>query len=338
MTESNIQNRTQIAAFAMMCAALLFAVHFQLLSALLAGLLVHELVHMLAPRLFRNRDLGRAKIWALLILIAAIVMAVAGLILAIILFLNSEQGNLAVLIDKIAEVLERARETFPASLQKWLPARDSDLGEQFMIWLRGHAQEIQAAGGALGHVLAVSLIGMVIGALVSLREVAHTQEPRYLASALRDCAHRLSDSFRRIVFAQIRISALNTFFTTVFLIIVLPLVGVGYLPLIKTMILITFLAGLLPVIGNLISNTVIVIISLTHSIEAAIGSLVFLIVIHKLEYFFNAHIVGSRIQASAWELLSAMLVMQAVFGWPGIIAAPIFYAYFKSELSSRSWI
>ena len=36
-----------------------------------------------------------------------------------------------------------------------------------------------------------------------------------------------------------------------------------HLPLIKTMIAITFLVGLLPVIGNLISNTVIVVVSLS---------------------------------------------------------------------------
>jgi len=38
---------------------------------------------------------------------------------------------------------------------------------------------------------------------------------------------------------------------------VLPLLGI-HLPFVKTMIAVTFLAGLLPVIGNLISNTVIV--------------------------------------------------------------------------------
>lgn len=52
-------------------------------------------------------------------------------------------------------------------------------------------------------------------------------------------------------------------------------------------------------------------------------SLVFLVVIHKLEYFINARIVGSRINAAAWELLLAMLVMESLFGVAGIILAPI---------------
>ncbi|GJE34053.1 hypothetical protein LDDCCGHA_4257 [Methylobacterium oxalidis] len=33
-----------------------------------------------------------------------------------------------------------------------------------------------------------------------------------------------------------------------------------------------------------------------------------------------------------------MLYMEAIFGVPGLIAAPIFYAYLKNELSRRGLI
>jgi predicted PurR-regulated permease PerM len=57
--------------------------------------------------------------------------------------------------------------------------------------------------------------------------------------------------------------------------------------------------------------------------------------VHKLEYFLNARIVGTGIHASAWELLVAMLLMEAAFGLPGLVGAPIYYAYVKDELVSR---
>jgi predicted PurR-regulated permease PerM len=79
-------------------------------------------------------------------------------------------------------------------------------------------------------------------------------------------------------------------------------------------------------------------VSLSYSAAAAAGSLAFLVLIHKLEYFVNARIVGTQIRARAWELLIAMLVMEAAFGVPGLIAAPIFYAYVKDELTSRGLI
>jgi len=61
-------------------------------------------------------------------------------------------------------------------------------------------------------------------------------------------------------------------------------------------------------------------------------------VIHKLEYFVNARVMGGQIHARAWELLLAMLAMDAVFGIPGVIAAPIFYAYLKNELKAQNLI
>ena len=82
----------------------------------------------------------------------------------------------------------------------------------------------------------------------------------------------------------------------------------------------------------------IVIVSLSHSLYAALGSLGFLVVIHKLEYFVNARIVGTQIRARAWELLIAMLTMEAAFGIAGVVAAPIYYAYLKDELKSRGLI
>jgi predicted PurR-regulated permease PerM len=52
----------------------------------------------------------------------------------------------------------------------------------------------------------------------------------------------------------------------------------------------------------------------------------------------NARIIGGQIKARAWELLIAMLVMEAAFGIAGVIAAPVFYAYLKKELSDQGLI
>jgi predicted PurR-regulated permease PerM len=69
-----------------------------------------------------------------------------------------------------------------------------------------------------------------------------------------------------------------------------------------------------------------------------VASLVFLVVIHKLQYFVNAKIVGVQIRASAWEILLALLCLEVAFGIPGLIMAPIIYAYLKMELMDRGLI
>ncbi len=330
-------SRPEIAALIFMAVALPAIIKLHLLPALFAGLLVHELVHMAAPKMFGVDHPGRAKLVALTLLLTVIVLVVGGAIIATVLFLRSDAGSLGVLLEKMAEILDKARETLPAAMQEWIPVDASDLKDQIVAWLRGHAKEIQTVSGEVGHGLVYALIGSVIGAMVSLREVLPGHAAGPLARAIQQCTVRLAEAFRRVVFAQVRISALNTVLTGIYLMAVLPMFGIN-LPLTKTMILITFLAGLLPVIGNLISNTVIVVISLSFSLHAAGASLAFLVVIHKLEYFINARIVGAQIEASAWELLLAIVVMEAAFGLPGVIAAPVFYAYLKSELSGRGWV
>src|SRR5439155_24498365 len=106
-------------------------------------------------------------------------------------------------------------------------------------------------------------------------------EPRALTAALQQRAVVLGGAFRAVVFSQIRISALNTSLTALYLLVVLPIFGF-HLPFLKTMIAVTFIVGLLPVVGNLISNTVIVLVSFSVSPWVAFGSLGFLVAIHKL--------------------------------------------------------
>jgi predicted PurR-regulated permease PerM len=326
---------SELAAWILAGLALLLVLHLNLLAALLGGLAVYELVHILATRLrfIRvRREMGR--VLAVTLLATLIVAALALATLGLIAFFRSEQGNLPMLVDKMADIVDTSRDHLPLWLAEELPADAEELKNDLALWLREHAGELQTFGAEVGRLFLHALIGMVIGAMVSLKEALPVGNPAPFARALSERAGRLGESFRRIVFAQVRISALNTALTAIYLAVVLPLLGVR-LPLTKTLIAITFLTGLLPVIGNLISNTVIVIVSLSHSLGVAMGSLAFLVVVHKLEYFINARIVGGQIQARAWELLLVMLVMEAAFGIPGVIAAPIYYAYLKDELSDR---
>ncbi len=335
---SDSDRRMEIAAVIFMAVTLAATIKLHLLPALFAGLLIHELVHMLSPRMFgHGNNPDRAKLLSLALLITLIVVAVSGMTVAMILFFRSEAGSLSALLQKMAEIIETSRNTLPVWVQEVLPADAQELKEQIAKWLREHANEVKSISGEAGRGFAYALIGMAIGALVSLREARHDTQTGPLSGAVGRCVERLSNAFRRVVFAQVRISALNAVLTGIYLVVLLPMLGIN-LPLAKTMILVTFLVGLLPVLGNLISNTVIVVISLSYSLNAAIGSLVFLVVIHKLEYFINARIVGSQIQAAAWELLLAMLVMESAFGVTGVIAAPVFYAYVKSEFMHRKLV
>jgi len=325
-------NAAEKTAWVLMAAALLFILEYHLVPALLAGLFVYSVVHASARRLsVRFLSHNQAKLMVV-VLIALVVIAAAGAtVLLLIAFLKGKLGDLPHLLDRMAAIIESARDRL--GLSRWIPATD-ELKAQIAAALRGHARELQQAGGEAGRLLMHGLAGVVVGALATFE---HRVPERPLALALAGRLRRLQDAFEKIVFAQLKISGLNALFTALFLLIALPLFGVE-LPLRKTLVVITFVVGLLPVVGNLLSNTAIVVIALGTSLPAAISSLVFLVVIHKLEYLLNARIVGGQIRAAAWEILLAMLCFEAAFGVPGLVLAPIVYAYAKRELADREWI
>ena len=99
------------------------------------------------------------------------------------------------------------------------------------------------------------------------------------------------------------------------------------------MVGLTFLCGLLPIVGNLISNSVIVGIAITISPRIAIAALIFLVVLHKLEYFLNSKIIGDRIKNPVWLTLLALIIGERFMGIPGMILAPVVLNYIKVEAS-----
>ncbi|SDV48195.1 AI-2E family transporter [Chitinasiproducens palmae] len=307
-----------------------------LLPGLLAGLLVYQLVHTLAPLLARRLSGHRARLIALALLSALIVGVLTAITLLAIAHFKADAAHTTRLFDKMMEIVDQARDHLPAWADQYLPDDIDDMRDTLSTWLHAHMGTLQLAGREAARAFAHILIGMVLGAIVAV-DASDPAYRRPLAAALITRVSRVADAFRRIVFAQVKISLVNTVFTAIFLLVALPLLDVK-LPLAKTLVALTFVVGLLPVIGNLISNSLIIIAALSVGLPVTIAALVFLVLIHKLEYFLNARIVGGEIEAKAWELLLAMLLMEAAFGLPGVVAAPIYYAYMKRELRMRGLV
>ena len=189
---------------------------------------------------------------------------------------------------------------------------------------------VQTAAVIIGVVVAISLF---LDSRFDLQDddPAHdnnvyTQTGREVTARFRTLYH----SFATVMGAQIVISAINTTLTAVFLLLV------GF-PNALVLIGITFLCGLLPIIGNLISNTIIVGVAFTIAPQTALTALVFLVVLHKFEYFLNSKIVGDRIQNPMWLTLIGILVGENLMGIPGMILAPVVLHYIKVE-AKRSYM
>ncbi len=327
----------RIAAWVLTLGALYLVLKLGLLGALLAGLLVYQLIHVLEPLVDRKVRGRRARLLAVVLLAILIIGCLTAATLGLIAFFRAETGGQQALLSRLMDIIDASRSQVPPWAQPYLPDDLSDLKRAIVAWLDEHRGELSLVGAEAAQLGARLLVGMVLGAMIALHEETPGRQLGPLGQALLERAGKLSDAFRRVVFAQIKISLLNTLFTGLFLLVVLPLFGV-HLPMAKTLVVATFVAGLLPVVGNLISNTLITIAGLSISVYVAAAALLYLVLIHKLEYFLNARIVGGEIQSRAWELLLAMLLMEAAFGIPGLIAAPIYYAYAKRELVDQGWV
>lgn len=326
-----------LASYVLAGLALWIVLKASLLVALFSGLLVYSLVHLMAPTIEKKFSSKQSRTIAVVLLSAVIILSISVSVWAMVAFLRSDAGSLQALLQKLANIIEASRSQLPVWVSTNLPDGVDALHERMSDWLREHAGEAKLVGQEAGQVIVQLILGMIIGSMVALQDATSDDSYRPFASAMLDRVVNLALMFRKIVFAQVRISLINTAFTAIYLLVVLPLAGV-HLPLTKSMIAITFLAGLIPVVGNIVSNTLIVIVGLSHSLQIAVASLVFMVVIHKLEYFLNAHIIGSQINARSWEMLAAILLMEALFGLPGVVAAPVFYAYLKKELCDQELV
>lgn len=305
-----------------------------LLCKLTAGAIAGFLVYTLSLRLKAVLDRRGGNVYARRGALALVIVGVVLLVLAAavgVWQLAKSQHGVAGISGALLGGLDRMHESLPVWLDAYVPASVDGAKTAAVDMLRKYSAELSAVGMGTLRLAAHVLIGLVAGAMLAWGEFASPEQYRPLSRALFARFGALSKAFRRVVFSQFQVSLLNTVLSAIYLEIVLPLAGV-HLPFTKALIGFTFVAGLVPVAGNLVSNSVILIASLGVSTHAGIASLVFLVLVHKLEYFANARIVGHNIEAKAWEIIIAMVGMEALFGVTGVIVAPILYAYIKSEL------
>jgi len=198
-------------------------------------------------------------------------------------------------------------------------------------YLGSFAKFARGASGQLLFLVAgcVVAIGLFLNPRFDIAQPDGAAEDNLYSATCIEVAARfktLYQSFSKVMGAQIIISAINTTLTAIFLL------AVG-LPYAVVVIGVTFLCGLVPIVGNLVSNSIVVAIGFTVSPRMALSALVFLVAIHKLEYFLNSKVVGWRIRNPFWLTLLALLLGERIFGIPGMILGPVLLNYIRLEAS-----
>jgi predicted PurR-regulated permease PerM len=137
------------------------------------------------------------------------------------------------------------------------------------------------------------------------------------------------ESFSIIMRAQVIIAAIDAALTGIFC----WAMGFSYVLVAVGM---TFICGLIPMVGNLLSNTLVVGLGFMVSPTKGLVALGFLVCIHQLEYILNSRIVGGRIRSPLWMTLLSLVLGEGLMGVTGMIIAPAILHYIRIEAAEIS--
>src|SRR6266699_1017461 len=225
---------------------------------------------------------------------------------------------------------QRRQIELPFTAFESLRAVVSDTLQQEAHYLRNVAH----FAGSTTAALVFSIIGIVAAGSLFFKagldphRATHPVKNNLYSICCDEVSTRFRDfyrSFATVMGAQITISLINTALTGLFVVAV-------RMPHAPLLIAITFLCGLVPIVGNLVSNAIIVFVALTVSLKLAIAALVFLFLIHKLEYLLNSKIIGDRIRNPVWLTLFGLSIGERLMGVPGMILSPVVLNYLRVEM------
>lgn len=321
----------EIVSFAAMAVLGLSTLVWGLLPGLLAACAGFALTMALGKVPILNRF---PKARAFLVIVAPIyigLMLVAMDLAGDALVATAELPNI---LEEVAQAVVGLRQSLPSQLAVMVPSDPEHVRLVVTGFIRAEAFQLIGVGRSWLHGALLAYVGLIVGAL-AIASPWRPQKP--LAASLLRRAASLGETFNHVFRAQLFIALFNACCTGLLLWVLLPLFDVQ-LPYRGPLVVLTFVLGLIPIVGNLVVNGVLAAVGSTVSISVACGCLLFLVLVHKAEYALNAAVMGRTTRTSVWELLAAMFVLEAIFGVSGLVAAPLFYGYLKSELGKADLV
>ena len=313
---------SRMVSYALFLIVLIAVARFDLGPCLLAGLVSYMILDITERRLQAAGTGPLLARWVTLVVFAVLASVLAWIFVK---FLRVGLARLPILLDTVLPRLTTLSEKHGLDL----PVENArELRDLVVASMKENVSSVRKTSGLLTRGFFQIIIGMFVAVL------------RYLTPSPVDRGNHLYDSlrheinarvtlfmrsFERVVGAQVAISTINTCLTAVFL------YSTGF-PFKTFLILTTFVCGLVPIIGNMISNAAIVTSGLTVSVQLATVGLIYLVIIHKLEYILNSRIVGGSIDIPMWMTLLGIVVGEAVMGVPGVLLAPALLHYAREEL------
>lgn len=329
----------EVVSYLFMGCFILLGFLLHLMPMLIAGFVIFFMTNWVYSKIKPFVRGGIANSLSVLVITFISVVVICAIVLGLYHAIHSKSIQLDDFEQNIYQLFQQFKTQIPPFLGNYIPDDILEFKDSLISLVKKSSADIVQLTSNSAKLFTHIIIGLILGALVAFSLLSHDREPsnKPLIIALKTRLSTFAKIFSLVIFAQVKIALVNTILTAIYFFAILPLFDI-HMPYGKTMVLLTFLLGLLPIIGNLMVNVIVVAISLTISFKVAVASLIFLVLVHKLEYYINAKVVGGHLKISIWELLIAMILLESLFGIMGVVLGPVVYGYLKEELKSKQLV
>jgi predicted PurR-regulated permease PerM len=281
-----------------------------------------------AGALSRRLNWNRARSLVVVLLAAAVVLV----------------GVIWLSAGRIAKVVVETRDTLPQRIatvreHPWYLELREHLpdSEKLAQSAEKYGEKVAKSAETLGHLALLALIGFVLAVIYFLdepriREFRMGLKPGSLTGTLAGWIEHLAEAVSLTVQLQLIVAVSNTVLTLP----VLLLVGVNHVP---ALMLLIFVSGLIPVVGNLISGGVLIL--LAYQAKGWFGVAIFVgltFVLHKLEsYYLNPRLAARHVQLPGFVLILSLIAFEHLFGFIGLfLSFPFLYVAGKIREEFRT--
>ena len=259
--------------------------------------------------------------------ISLAVFAVTAALLSVLLahFVHLALDRLPTLLDSLLPKLDELFSKWGINLTL---ENAHDLKTVLLDALKDNVRSVTQESGLLTKGFFQILASILVAILCFFSGPAVKEPPSLYATLSRELATRAKlfmQSFEKVLGSQVVVSLINTFVTAIFLL------WIG-LPYFHFLVLATFIFGIIPIVGNLITNTMIIGTALTISPHLALFTLACLSAFHQLNYLITGRIIGRRMHIPVWQILLGPLIGESLLGTTGMILAPAVVYYLREEM------
>ncbi len=243
-------------------------------------------------------------------------------------FLLMLGGAVALGATRSLHYMKHARHTFPEQLKEMeeneivrrirehLPD-SSKLAER----AKEYSEAALHAVSMIGHLAMFALIALILSIIYTLEEhelheLHEKIDPKSLMGTVLRWFEYVAEAIRITIQLQLVVAAVNTALTLP----VLLILGIHHVP---SLMILIFVSGLIPVVGNVVSGAVLSLLAYQAKGVAGIGVFVVLtFVLHKIEaYYLNPRLTSKHVHLPGFAIVVSLICWEHLLGFVGLFVS-----------------